>query len=1754
MAQKDETIIQHRFVQVQQTTLLAPDKVDKLWKILGGSDLSTIAISSACDKVVMAVKTSKLDFFSTIQHYQNLVLITSEPARLGIFMRSITQLVLWKATQSTDLAGLHSGNHPFVWILRQRPQLYYDLLVEADFCLNQCKDSFGDAIFQALVPFYDSVFLMNLGDIDSAALLNRFNNLLMVDDDHSVEMIIHYLLDVCRRYPSQYSQHNYLSIVDTVINALTFNTTLHQTQDFEDLTLMTNDLVYMLLQRAYDASMQQNPTLSYVNRLEKVMAIEELVGDNKITIASPNFYLVWCSLSYLLLTASTVDDQYALVGLMELLVNLEQCQSDIMMVALLPLFQTLAELQDNVKSLQLKTVILGLVSTINQHGITSFADSTDIIKKINKEVDSHHISGNMCHMVPYLLQYLDRKSVDSKQQSPETVSYTHSILFCVPLLFNNNASIRVTYLDEIVHLLNGSQEQTSLKFPVLMVLIYLMQHSAVTTDTLLYILHHSIPALVSTNDPVTTTKILHITKSLIHGTKDLTSLMNTLSHTTRETTMSSIGLKIMEKLHDKQPRIWQELRKVLSDWILRRKLNNGRGNLTEIDKTGSTQMELSILTTMRDLCLHHPRECAPDILPMLISLLQTCQYVHVGSLSIIVQAMCACVNAGMAEPRSLWLVAVSYIAQFGLQVPVDQSSLLLRRLCEFFEITGKKDDLSEPYSEFKQVILNDYLAVLIHSSDASVKKSALRALSFFPVPDILPLLPEKAKQYLDDIYETGVNMGHTDVLVSLMSHELDHMRRGFFLDEHGGSSNKKDNTSGDGILSNSKEDQIGGQFVAAWENARISPGLRSGYSMAVLQGAQHHLNPEIQANTMETMTKTKWYRCLGTCLGDIGLTDHLLVRVSSPGAWQVFFGAIMVGNEGDVENRAMLLLKDLLARLDKSTVPGHTCNIFLALTGMIATVHNILPSCAAACATQLIDILTTKYIIHGDIKPNSLLLTSEEVQYGARYCLGHVAECIVVNDKMATRVLNILLQLATQCRPSKRNLNTAVDLIHFSSGYAAAHFSSVLATWSTKSSAIEVLAVHGTSELLSYCGGSADILSDSACLGIMMGWASKFDSLDLGNVSDFACQQLDAYANGESVNLGLLLGAPWICSYGAYDDNGGLNKEMVDTLAQAAAIAHTDESFAGQLYHFDVPFSRLARLQHIAAGDNESSTSFSNLFLSTIQTIQTDDASSQLRIPALFSLGCLLGTDYLHTPIQQDQLVKEAQQYNADIRRPLLDVITTLAGLTDGLSAGNLKSGRIAAVVCGEIVQASQKLQVALKSESGLTKMTMSISSAEPKSYSRLNNNTSHLRAVFDTLTDQHYGTESYVQLLLSALRDTPGPLPAVNWFPLLSKLVKISTTIHLFCISFATNHATTSLSLSEFILSELGQTAGHYQEDIANYLVGESGIGKLLELSGLGHHSGTNGYKRRGMDAVTKKMTVSDIRAIEIFEGYAKLFVKLPDQSQNLFLSTVKDHLPTTDMDEAKMTYVSSLRDIIRYNITYRLLDDPDTNLNTLCLAVNISINNMNDLLQGVDMKDWINDKSTAHIKTKAILEVCHLQRTQQPTPRYITDLITHLLFLFDGEATGCWNILSQTIAYTLIGPLDRLAWVIRLLDVLIVVIGMKKQISMDVIRIGIETMIRQGLETLWSGSLNVVLPGGVALADTGYLMAYSISMAKGQDHQRQIVKRVLKLIDLLSGNDCDDDAAMTIKDMFVQVLRDCPKEVVIEHRAQLQDIIPFE
>lgn len=240
--------------------------------------------------------------------------------------------------------------------------------------------------------------------------------------------------------------------------------------------------------------------------------------------------------------------------------------------------------------------------------------------------------------------------------------------------------------------------------------------------------------------------------------------------------------------------------------------------------------------------------------------------------------------------------------------------------------------MSEPYLQFKETLVREFISPLLQSNHEETISHALLALSKFPAQDITVILPEKAMDY---IVQCTSNENQHKVLATLMSNELDHMRRGLFKEEGTKQKvevqqHKASNTNEAGEVVGERELEMEAAFVNSWEEARVAPGLRAGYANAML----HILESEpTQGATMEAISKTRWYRYMITLFTDVSLTDHLLVRVSSVKSWETFFRNALKGSEADMEKIVQFVLKDLLSRLERSTVPGVTCNIFLAMTG-----------------------------------------------------------------------------------------------------------------------------------------------------------------------------------------------------------------------------------------------------------------------------------------------------------------------------------------------------------------------------------------------------------------------------------------------------------------------------------------------------------------------------------------------------------------------------------------------------------------------------------------------------------------------------------------------------------------------------------------------------------------------------------------------------------------------------------------------------
>jgi hypothetical protein len=253
-----------------------------------------------------------------------------------------------------------------------------------------------------------------------------------------------------------------------------------------------------------------------------------------------------------------------------------------------------------------------------------------------------------------------------------------NMLFSTPFVFKRTAVEDIYSAYYRITLLSASQK-TCYKFPMLLFLLRMLRAFYQDAHIVAHIFRDVIPILANANDPTITSKVLQVILSSIHSSGSVDS------------SMASLGVMALAHTHQRQPRVWQELKKVFSEWVLRRKSGTVRRKI-DLSVTGPIKMELAILTTMRDVCKERPRECAPDVLPMVISLLQTCQDLSMASLSLILSTINYCVKAGLVESRSIWNVAVVYLAQFAFEQGTQKSALLVQQLCKFYSIAGAKQD------------------------------------------------------------------------------------------------------------------------------------------------------------------------------------------------------------------------------------------------------------------------------------------------------------------------------------------------------------------------------------------------------------------------------------------------------------------------------------------------------------------------------------------------------------------------------------------------------------------------------------------------------------------------------------------------------------------------------------------------------------------------------------------------------------------------------------------------------------------------------------------------------------------------------------------------------------------------------------------------------------------------------------------------------------------------------------------------------
>lgn len=183
---------------------------------------------------------------------------------------------------------------------------------------------------------------------------------------------------------------------------------------------------------------------------------------------------------------------------------------------------------------------------------------------------------------------------------------------------------------------------------------------------------------------------------------------------------------------------------------------------------------------------------------------------------------------------------------------------------------------------------------------------------------------------------------------------------------------------------------------------------------------------------------------------------------------------------------------------------------------------------------------------------------SEEVQFAARFVLGHLSTYVVSNEKVAITLSKALIDAATRGSSKSRNIDTAVDLVQFANGYAAGYFVSNLISWPTKTEQLDILGKQGLYQLLDYC--NSPNVCDSRILGIMMGWASKLNPTAMEEVIWLAKGIIKSYLTDTYAGKGLLLGSAWICAMYGIAGSDNIDEECINVLESAVSKASTDVS------------------------------------------------------------------------------------------------------------------------------------------------------------------------------------------------------------------------------------------------------------------------------------------------------------------------------------------------------------------------------------------------------------------------------------------------------------------------------------------------------------------------------------------------------------------------------------------------------------------
>ncbi|KAG0045993.1 hypothetical protein BGZ83_008809 [Gryganskiella cystojenkinii] len=1565
----------------------------RLWTQCASTSTSYTS-SVAAAAIVDLVNKNALDWEDAFQGFENALtsahgqsLTNIVHALGGLFINAAEDSLETKsklATTRKKVFGIKNNRHPLIALISTKPNVEAILMAELDRVLGHQPNSapYRIAVFEILAPFLDFCLLdrQKRTTIVSTLIVlwitKTLNSCLLDSDQQSlVIFLFDYLCSIPDRFPLDRSQPStaLLATIQALVDFYCLPATqLSLTKEYKDV--LGGHLLMILLTWITDMRRFGLSTFPLVQ------TVQLLLKDKKgyMTPSIP-FNTLWPLLSYLLMNSPTLDEQCIVVELMHRIIHStkEPVEATITNLAFLPIFQVMGESQSEEISKKCSEVLQKL-ETIPRTTITMVQPQEILGPKAASGVAAV-IQAEVAH----LLQNWENNDQDDADGSHLSLGDdgTLSSLIYTTFMFHPDEDRRIQAMTRQAEVEDG-------RLVTLVLFLYVLRVDS-SPLVKLHLLQEAIPSLVSSKDEMVTARVLRTILTLINGVPNAPSgakIMNT--H------MSAVGVRILFLIWKRQPRVWKTLRHVIHSWV------ESRPRLIKTPKKGDPEydMEVAVLTTIRDVCAYDAPGYAEVLIPFLATLLGSVE-LYASSICIIIETMNITVDSKVVEPRAAWNVLLCHVAEYAMKCG---HAGMIREMCHFYTIVGSRSEDTPVYLELREAILADYVQPLLSSEDPEILAAGLKALGAFHATEIMDLLNVESpqmfiRQRILEAHESIVVDEYSQILDKLVRYELLHMRRGLFKD----AASKK--VAPDAVSGTQEIDRLQGvlsvvayNILQKWQSGDVNPGLRIGYALSSLlctsvveklPSARTTVTTDAPSedDSVEAIRARQSYRNVMTALTDVTLTDHLVERITALEGWTALFDNVWVSNDdAQTLTIAEILIGDLYKKLTEGYIPAHCANALFAITGIILSLHR-----HAHPASTVQSSLLAKHLLHHYVHAESAseVGRSDEVQFAILMSLSFITPLAAVDEKLVRQVLEVFTDRLEQDATDGNASSDITSWATFATGWALSNLLAGLVDSPTKTAELDELCHQTLQQLLSV------FELNSASFALTLGLLVSFSRLSLSiassspqknkdpnsnlelqavhTIKDMARKDLGSFLEDQQQiftpqTMARILGAPWVLAFSDRTESSPEDRKSDTALLDGALLAATSRrDLQPQLAHFTVPFCHMIHTNLDVRNPTSSEISlFTGRIHSLVNLIKITPTSAA-RHTAVVALGSLFGIDWSRgalvtsvgshglfsyltastNPVAMANVTNSAlstlielsglsisinatpASADASATTPVTPVANAFASVVPGfntpspksmLMMQDLKAGRLAALVLGQVASLIHRLGHV---DSGKVIGT----SNEPKDYSRLAVSTSWLRGLYDGLWEPlQMGTaqraqKSYktsLELLLFTVHALPTPLPAVNWFPLLSQLVTFEPDLLVSAIQLASRHANTSTSLMEFLIMAMSGfkvdqgdsapfSAGMSAEEL---LVGEEGLGRILTLGGLplisfeGDQALAELDKVRGLDGLAKKVSLPSSRVVDLIEKLVGALFNSSRQGQDqdaglevlqlVFLDTLSNHL----------------------------------------------------------------------------------------------------------------------------------------------------------------------------------------------------------------------------------------------------------------------